>query len=51
VLPDLAASTTRRSRWTSPSGPADADAILVLTSATHGIEGYCGSGAQVGLAR
>jgi hypothetical protein len=23
--------------------------MLVLTSATHGIEGYCGSGAQVGL--
>ena len=30
-------------------GPPDADALLVLTSATHGVEGYCGSGAQVGL--
>jgi hypothetical protein len=30
-------------------GPSDADAMFVLTSATHGIEGYCGSGAQVGL--
>ncbi|MET0681904.1 MAG: M14 family metallopeptidase [Casimicrobiaceae bacterium] len=30
-------------------GPPNADAVLVLTSATHGIEGYCGSGAQVGL--
>jgi hypothetical protein len=30
-------------------GPADADSIFVLTSATHGIEGYCGSGAQVAL--
>ena len=30
-------------------GPADASTMLVLTSATHGIEGYCGSGAQVGL--
>ena len=30
-------------------GPPDADAVLVLTSATHGIEGYCGSGAQIGL--
>jgi predicted deacylase len=30
-------------------GPPDAGAMLVLTSATHGIEGYCGSGAQVGL--
>jgi hypothetical protein len=33
-------------------GPGDARKILVLTSATHGIEGYCGSGCQVGwLAR
>src|SRR5262245_65158354 len=30
-------------------GSADAEALFVLTSATHGIEGYCGSGAQVGL--
>jgi hypothetical protein len=30
-------------------GPADADRLFVLTSATHGIEGYCGSGAQVAL--
>ena len=30
-------------------GRADADAMFVLTSATHGIEGYCGSGAQVSL--
>lgn len=30
-------------------GPADAAALFVLTSATHGIEGHCGSGAQVGL--
>ena len=30
-------------------GPADADGVFVLTSATHGIEGYCGSGAQVAL--
>jgi len=30
-------------------GSPDADAVLILTSATHGIEGYCGSGAQVGL--
>lgn len=32
-------------------GPADAEAMFVLTSATHGIEGYCGSGAQIGLLR
>lgn len=30
-------------------GSPDAEGLLVLTSATHGIEGYCGSGAQVGL--
>jgi len=30
-------------------GRAEADALFVLTSATHGIEGHCGSGAQVGL--
>ena len=30
-------------------GPANADTVFVLTSATHGIEGYCGSGAQVAL--
>ena len=29
-------------------GPGDAKKILVLTSATHGIEGYCGSGCQIG---
>jgi len=29
-------------------GPGDARKILVLTSGTHGIEGYCGSGCQVG---
>lgn len=28
-------------------GPADARAVLVLVSATHGVEGHCGSGAQV----
>ncbi len=30
-------------------GPADARALLVLTSAMHGTEGYCGSGCQVAL--
>lgn len=28
-------------------GPADAAGVLVLVSGTHGVEGYCGSGAQV----
>jgi hypothetical protein len=30
-------------------GPPEADSLLVLTSATHGVEGHCGSGAQIGL--
>lgn len=30
-------------------GPTDARAVLWLGSATHGVEGYCGSGAQVAL--
>lgn len=28
-------------------GPADAKHLLVVTSACHGVEGYCGSGVQV----
>lgn len=28
-------------------GPSDASQALVLTSGVHGVEGYCGSGAQV----
>ena len=28
-------------------GPMDAGALLVLSSACHGVEGFCGSGAQV----
>jgi len=28
-------------------GPREAEAVLVLISATHGVEGFCGSGAQV----
>ena len=30
-------------------GPADAKSLLVLTSACHGVEGFCGSGVQVSL--
>jgi hypothetical protein len=30
-------------------GPIDAKALLVLTSACHGVEGFCGSGVQVAL--
>jgi Protein of unknown function (DUF2817) len=32
-------------------GPADAERVLVVISATHGIEGYAGSGPQVDLLR
>jgi hypothetical protein len=28
-------------------GPQEAEAVLVMISATHGVEGFCGSGAQV----
>jgi hypothetical protein len=28
-------------------GPREAEAVLVMISATHGLEGFCGSGAQV----
>ncbi len=28
-------------------GPADARGVLVLVSGTHGVEGHCGSGAQI----
>lgn len=30
-------------------GPADADALLLITSACHGVEGFCGSGIQNAL--
>ncbi len=30
-------------------GPADAPAVLVISSACHGVEGFCGSGLQIGL--
>lgn len=32
-------------------GPDDASRVLVTLSATHGVEGFCGSGAQVGTLR
>jgi Protein of unknown function (DUF2817) len=30
-------------------GASDANSLIVLTSAVHGVEGFCGSGCQVGL--
>lgn len=32
-------------------GPADAANLLIVNSGTHGVEGYCGSGCQVGAIR
>ncbi|MGE5150764.1 MAG: DUF2817 domain-containing protein, partial [Rhodospirillaceae bacterium] len=32
---------------TARFGPADARNMLVLISSTHGVEGHCGSGAQI----
>ncbi len=32
-------------------GPADAAGLLLVTSACHGVEGFCGSGVQVALLR
>ena len=32
-------------------GPADASHVFITMSATHGVEGFCGSGAQVGALR
>ena len=29
-------------------GPPEAERVLLIVSATHGVEGFCGSGAQVG---
>jgi hypothetical protein len=31
------------------AGPADASAVLIISSACHGVEGYCGSGVQGAL--
>ncbi|MFO1217705.1 MAG: M14 family metallopeptidase [Burkholderiaceae bacterium] len=31
------------------SGPADARSVLVISSGCHGVEGFCGSGAQVAM--
>ncbi len=32
-------------------GPANAGRVLVVVSGTHGVEGFCGSGAQIALLR
>ncbi len=33
------------------AGPADASALLIVLSGTHGAEGFCGSGSQIALLR
>lgn len=33
------------------AGPADAENVLLATAGTHGVEGFCGSGAMVGWLR
>ncbi|WP_142502184.1 DUF2817 domain-containing protein [Klebsiella sp. 2680] len=51
-------ATSLRSQFTGPQGqplytdisylgPKDADNLMVLVSGTHGVEGYCGSAAQL----
>src|SRR5262245_19665838 len=32
-------------------GPKNPESVILVTSATHGVEGFCGSGAQVGWLR
>jgi hypothetical protein len=32
-------------------GPAPAEKVIFVSSGTHGVEGFCGSGAQVGMLR
>lgn len=32
-------------------GPAPAETVIFVSSGTHGVEGFCGSGAQVGMLR
>jgi hypothetical protein len=50
VLPDLAGiDGDTLAMDVALLGPAEPQRLLVLTSATHGIEGYCGSGCQVAL--
>ena len=44
------AATARCWRWTSPAtGRATRKSLLVVSSACHGVEGFCGSGVQVAL--
>lgn len=50
---DIGKCPAGRSLYTDVAhiGPTDAPALLVLISATHGVEGFCGSGCQVAFLR
>jgi hypothetical protein len=44
------AATARNWRWTwRAAAPADAPALLIVSSGCHGVEGFCGSGVQGAL--
>jgi uncharacterized protein DUF2817 len=47
AAPDGLALTTETARL----GPRQAERLLIVMSGTHGVEGFCGSGLQVGLLR
>ena len=50
VLPDLAgADGETLATDVARFGPRDADRVLLVTSGTHGVEGFCGSGCQIAL--
>jgi hypothetical protein len=52
VLPDLAgAGGETLATDVARFGPANAERVLLVTSGTHGVEGFCGSGCQVHLLR
>ena len=49
--PELGPDGARLYCDTAWFGPRNAERVLVLISGTHGVEGFCGSGAQVDLLR
>ena len=52
ALPDLAgAEGETLASDVARLGPRDAERVVIVTSGTHGVEGFCGSGCQVHLLR
>ncbi|OXE37612.1 MAG: hypothetical protein CGW95_00570 [Phenylobacterium zucineum] len=49
--PELGPDGARLTCDTAWFGPRTAERVLVLISGTHGVEGFCGSGAQIDLLR